>query len=359
MHVVGCRGSDTDPTLVITADLVFTGQAPIEDGAVAIRGAEIVAVGTADDLLEGAEETITLGDATILPGLIDLHVHGAENVAKLFVDGGVTTVRDLGSELLTLQRAPHRMGGLRILRAGPIITAPNGYPVPVFGSRVALPIRGEVQARAAVRRVADAGAAVIKIAVDRGFRGTWPVLSTPEIRAIVDEAHAHGLTVTAHVTSPEDAERAVSGGVDELAHMPCSAPAAATMRAFARREIPIVGTLHVEQTFRCPATVANATAFVAAGGTLLYGTDYGNPLIPAGIDVDELRLMARAGLSPREVLENATARAADELNNRRTGTLAPGLTADIIAVSGNALQDLGHLAEIQLVISNGRIVKRS
>ena len=105
----------------------------------------------------------------------------------------------------------------------------------------------------------------------------------------------------------------------------------------------------------CPV-VEYASAFVDAGGTLLYGSDYGNPGIPLGADVDELRLMVRAGLSPREVLTNATARAGEQLGIEKIGTLQTGAPADLVAVDGDVFTDLEALEVPRLVIVRGRLV---
>jgi imidazolonepropionase-like amidohydrolase len=167
------------------------------------------------------------------------------------------------------------------------------------------------------------------------------------------------------VLEQDGVDRALAGGVDELAHMPCLGVSASSMRELARR-IPIVGTLHVARTvhaafpsaFSCPDAVANARIFVAAGGTLLYGTDMGNPGIPDDVDVDELVLMRRAGLTPVQVLRAATAAAADELHRPSLGRLASGSPADLWAVRGDATTDLRRLAHPVLAIVRGEVVRQ-
>ena len=207
----------------------------------------------------------------------------------------------------------------------------------------------------------------IKIALEDGSAGGghMPMLTLAEVRAIVRAAHRHGRIVTAHALEQSGVDRALAGGVDELAHLPCSHVSARSIREVACRRIPIVGTLHVSRTvheadpsFSCPDAVANARIFVGAGGTLLYGSDMGNPGIPLDLDVDELLLMRDAGLSPVEVLRAATSAGGAELGRPRLGRLAPGSPADLWAVRGNAATDLGRLSHPVLAIVRGALVRQ-
>jgi imidazolonepropionase-like amidohydrolase len=353
LALAGCGGADLHGDLLIRADRLFDGTRVIEPGAVLVRGERIVAVG--EELDADAKRTIDLGDATILPGFIDLHVHDND---PLMVRGGVMTVRNLGAPIETLS-APNEDAELCVLGAGPLVTAPGGYPIPVWGPSIALEVRGENAARAAVRDLARRGAAVIKIALEPG-PGTWPMLDVDEVRAIVDEAHEYDLSVTAHISDQRGVELALAGGVDELAHMPCFDVPSEALREVVEREIEVVATLHVIDISRiCPDPVPQATRFVALGGRLLYGSDLGNPGIPYGIDVDELRLLGRAGLTPEEVLAAATSRAGEQIELDPLGTLAERAPADVIAVPGDARLLEDDLATPLLVIRGGRIVVES
>jgi imidazolonepropionase-like amidohydrolase len=345
--------------LLLRANRLFDGRAFVEPGALLVRGGRIVAVGRSVD--GKATRTIDLGDATILPGLVDLHVHGfgrcsgcpPRRTFAATLRGGVTTVRDLGSPLPSLRPAGS-YEGLRVLMAGPLITAPGGYPVPVWGPAQALPVRSPADARRAVRTVAARGAAVVKIALESLF-GQWPMLSVPEVRAIVAEAHRHRLRVTAHALGVRGVETAVAGGVDELAHTPCGATNA-LMRRIAARRIPVVSTLHVEAVLVAGGCGYVASRLVSLGERLLYGTDVGNRGIPYGIDVDELRRMRAAGMTPSQVLAAATSRAGAEAGLAPLGTLARGAPADVIAVRGDARRLADDLASPLLVVSAGRVV---
>jgi imidazolonepropionase-like amidohydrolase len=199
-----------------------------------------------------------------------------------------------------------------------------------------------------VRTLAERGAAIVKVSLEPG--PGWPMLSPEELDALLDEAHARGLKVVAHAQA-QGTRLALDAGVDELAHMPCGGASAPFVAEVARRGIPVVATLHVYGGCR-----ANARALMSAGGTLLYGSDFGNPGIPAGIDVEELRLMVEAGLSRLAVLRTATAVAGRLLGLAPLGTLVPGAPADIVGVRGVPTQNPATLGEPILIVAGGHPV---
>ena len=341
----GCGGNGLRGSVLVTADRLFDGRTFHTPGSVLLDGERIVAIDPARTVT--AARTIRLGNATILPGFIDLHVH-AEGQA---LSGGVTTVRNLGAPL-TYLHPPLVYEGLRILAAGPLVSVAGGYPETTWGTTLALDVTSPADSRKAVDVLARRGAAVIKIALDSNH-DRWPMLTLAEVRTIVAEAHRRGLKVTAHALWPDGVERALAGGVDELAHTPCGATEGMIRRIVARH-VPVVATLHVEQLVYggCPDV---ASRIVGLGGTLLYGTDVGNPGIPSGIDPTELRLMEDAGLTPLQVLAAATSGAGAELGLAPLGTLAPHAPADVIAVRGDARKLDPSMATPLLVISSGRV----
>lgn len=337
--------------LLVSAGRVFDGERVIEDGAVLIAFGRVAWVGRLGEADVQATRRASFPSGTILPGFIDLHVHRlGPDVAT-----GVTTSRDLGAPIgqLTLAVPDPPPGEKRLLLAGPMITVPGGYPIPVWGAAIGEPVRGGAEARAAVRLLADHGAAVIKISLEHQF----PMLSASEVTAIVDEAHALGLDVTAHVSHVDVARIALESGVDELAHMPCVGRDVEIMRELAR-DVPVVGTLHV--ALGCPALLENARAFVAAGGVLLYGSDYGSDReVPNGIDVEELELLVAAGLSPLEAIAAATSRAGEALGLAPLGSLVEAAPADLIVVRGDPTKRLEELARPLLVVAGGKVVAGS
>jgi imidazolonepropionase-like amidohydrolase len=202
-------------------------------------------------------------------------------------------------------------------------------------------VRGVDEARGAVRMLVRRGASVIKV----GLSETFPNLSLDELRAIVDEAHAAGVRVSAHVEDSAGARTALAAGVDDFAHMP-SQRDAALMERLAQARMEIVGTLHVISGSRRIAVLANARAFVRAGGTLLYGSDFGNQGIPTGVDGLELQLMHQAGVSRLDVLRNATSRSAAVLGRPDIGRLRGGASADVVVVRGDPSVDLRVVSSV-------------
>lgn len=362
---------------VLIPDRIFDGYAMREGHGVAVRGAVITAVGPVATL--PAARRLVLAGATLLPGFIDLHGH----VAVQGVPGatvlrhGATTVRDLTGP------ARPRGGGdgsLRQLAAGPILTAPHGYPLPVWAgggghghgdaSALAVEVADAGQARKVVNHLVDAGASVIKIALEPGGSAgapwsrhaarvppPWPLLAPDVLQAIVREAHARDRKVSAHLSNAAGARLALDAGVDEWAHMPCEAlPEDMIARAVAAG-VRIVGTL--DTLSACSGVLANTGEFVARGGMLLYGTDMAHTELPWGINARELELMlhaSRGKLSAEAVLSAATARAGEHLGMAPLGQLVPGAPADLVAVRGNPLHAFKRLEYPELVISGGRVV---
>ena len=354
--LAACGADDpVDADLIVSADRLFDGRELIENGAVAIKGDEVVAAGAADDLDATAPRRMNLDDATILPGLVDLHGHTLGENQRF---SAVTTVRDVGASEASIAVFRQEPAWPRVVYAGPLITVPDGYPIPVHGSDLAAVVRSPDEGRETVRRLHELGAGVIKVGLEKGGRGL-PILSRPELDAIVEEAHDRDLLVTAHVSHVDQARMALEAGVDDLAHMPCVGDDAELMADLADAGVEIVGTLDVISEFGFCPVLDYAADYVRAGGTLLYGSDSGNPGVPPGVDVEELRLMVRAGLSPQEALTNATSRAAEQLDIEGLGTLREGAPADLVAVDGNPFADLERLDVPRLLIVRGRIVVRN
>jgi imidazolonepropionase-like amidohydrolase len=369
LTTLGCGNADRDAgvggtraasvatkTLYVQADQLFNGRTLISGRvAVAVRGGKIVAAGRLK-IPRGAR-VIRLRNATILPGMIDLHVHESP---WALLRMGVTTTRNVGITERGLRRPITPPGYPRIVYAGPVITVPGGYPSRRFPA-LAAPVRSPQEAAAKVRSLVAKGAAVIKIALETGMDGSLPTLSVEQVQAIVAEAHRHRRIVTAHALEGKGVAIALAGGVDELAHMPCVGVTPEQIATLVERRIPVVGTLHVAQLFIsrggiiCPDLMANARAFVRQGGTLFYGTDI--PLVPPTLDRTELGLMQQAGMTATQVLRAATAEAGKELGMAPLGTLQRGAPADLFAVRGDPTRSLATLRRPVFVMARGARIR--
>jgi imidazolonepropionase-like amidohydrolase len=406
--LVACRSAEREElqsvSLVVTNGIVIdgTGADPIIDGLVAIRGNRIVAVGQSTDFKIPTDvAVIDAAGGTILLGVINSHAHRVALAATrghLFLLDGVTSVCDLAgllSRMKEFEREESISGmAARGFKAGPIVTAPGGYPGSNFGSNISYEIRGEDEAENAVRDLHTRGADFIKVALEPGplFNEYLPVLNLEELRSIVATAHAHGLLVRAHVTNSAMLDMALEAGVDVIEHVPMPYDAndklvsmfddAGVFRIPFELEkkmlrlidqgvvlVPTLdvstggwdtyvwGDIGVEPEEFIQANLGVVRFFQDSGGIIAVGNDYGVPGVIPGMPLREMELLQTAGLSPLEVIEAATKNAAyvcgqsDEL-----GTLEKGKLADLIVVDGNPLEDLNAMDSVLYVVKDGEVV---
>jgi imidazolonepropionase-like amidohydrolase len=269
--LAACGGSDRNAPAAqpapsgrraLTGGQVFTGGA-FSQASVGFDGDRITAV-TAD--VPGGVAAVDCTDLWLLPGFIDAHVHLQFADPASVLAGGVTTVRDLGS--------PHAVGlalrnptPLRVLAAGQILTPVGGYPSQSWGADgTSRQVRSAEDAPPAVAEQADAGAAVIKVALEPN---AGPLFDAATLDAIVTAAHARNLQVTAHVGAAEALRLAMESGVDELAHLPLHAVTPAEMVAAAGAGMVVVSTLQINAA---PTALEALAAFRGAGGVVVFGS---------------------------------------------------------------------------------------
>lgn len=395
--------------LLLHAARVFDGHKMRTNTSVLVVNGNVMQIGPRGSFAPDNAKVIDLGDATILPGFIELHAHlSFQHVpADTVLKHGITTIRDVGGPV----HKPYGGNGtLRMLTSGPIITAPGGYPIPLTGEKnIATPVSTEKEARETVRNLIDAGAVVIKIALEpggepgapwsgdhahghhhnhaaagnhahhaqpnheppnhepanhahsshphpnTGLSTAWPLLPERVVKAIVDEAHANKRKVTAHIAEVKGAEIAINAGVDEWAHVPCDIIPEPLLKKAVSQGVRIVTTL--DTLSKCPGVAHNARIWREQGGELLYGAEIAHPDVPRGIDAQELMYMMQMGnMETLEVLRAATSKAGEHLGLPLLGTLLPGAPADMIAIKGDPTHNLKNLEYPDLVISGGEIV---
>jgi imidazolonepropionase-like amidohydrolase len=376
---------------------------PMEVGVVVVEDGRIASVGPARELASGVE-VVDLGDATLLPGLIDAHVHlvwsaSAEphevveresraltalrcaNNAERHLRSGVTTVRDVGSTdglAIDIARAVELgiLPGPRVVAAGRAIAMTGGH-----GWFLGREADGPDAVRRAAREEMKAGATCIKLMASGGVYGHAeepgsPQLTIEEMRAAVEEAHKGGRKVAAHAYSIEAINNALESGVDSIEHGSfLDRQTAATMRELGAYLVPTMsvyqamsdkgpelGTPEYIQRKTAEVLEASREAFRLARDNdvpIAAGTDCGAPGHPHGTLPQELMLMVEAGATPMQALRYGTSAPADLLGlSEEVGTLAPGKQADLLAVDGNPINDIRVLRKVRLVLRSGAEVFR-
>lgn len=296
---------------------------------------------------------------TLLPGLIDSHVHlrGSEQL-RAATCAGVTTVVELGThpdELITQLRTEDE--GCALLSAGSAASAPGSTQIAVMGFPAESGVSGTADAERFVAWRAAAGADLIKIIIEDPEATDTPALAPETLAALVSSAHARNLRTVAHVVTAASFTRGLDAGVDILTHAPLdhalpeqtahrmagsgtiAAPTLIMMRGVARARLGE----RAEQAFS--HALDSVRRMHAAAVPIIAGTDAndtpGSPSpVPHGSALhDELDLLREAGLTAREALTAATSGAAAALRRTDRGPIANGQRADLLLVDGDPLDD--------------------
>jgi imidazolonepropionase-like amidohydrolase len=387
--------------VVIRAAALFDGvsQVLLARPSVEVVNGVIAAVHGQAGSVPADAHVVDLPGLTLLPGLVDAHVHlcldatsdpvghlaemdddllreQMAEAARRALRAGVTTVRDLGDRgylaLDLCTRAPTGGAGPlpTIVAAGPPITTPGGHCHFLGGAA-----DGERALRAAVRERAERGVDVIKVMASGGnlTPGSLPYepqFDAGSLRVIVHEAYRHGLPVTAHAHSARSIADAVTAGVDGIEHATfmsaegVDAPEA-VIRAIAAQRIAVgwtvgrdpdhAGALMPQIASRMAGLRATRRRLYESGAVLVPGSDAG---VSAAKPHDALRFapedMAEAGLRPAEILQALTSGAATACGlGDRKGRIAAGFDADILAVDGNPLEDVAAIRSLRAVYVGG------
>ena len=414
--LLGATSAFAAPTYIHAGKLIAVpGQAARGASTIVVDDGRIVSVLDGHVPAPEGSPVIDLKNRTVLPGLIDSHVHlssdraGNEGLAAAMTDGvplnsyetywngmktlraGFTTVRNLGDEhgkVLALKEASRRgwLMAPRIIDAGESISTTGGH----MDGRVGLAddvgealvhtdnlCDGADDCRRAVRRQVGRGVDVIKFATTGGVNsgtGLATRMVEDEARALVDTAHAYGRKVAVHAHGAEGIKLAVRAGADSIEHgtvmddeilklmkehrtfyVPTLSTVNGYLERLAANPNAYPPAIKAQIDWRIGITGKSLQKAYPAGIRIAYGTDAG--VSKHGRNADEFELLVKYGMPPAEAIKAATVNAAELLGvDKETGTIEPGKAADIIAVDGDPLADVKVLKAMKFVMARGQVV---
>ena len=398
---------------VISADRLFDARSGRlqADAELLVVDGRIAAVATGGRAVQAPADAarLDLGDMTVLPGLIDMHVHidsdptyggytGLQFNDRFWsvlavphalrtLEAGFTTIRTLGADAwndVGLRQAidAGKVPGPRIQTAAFAFGATGGhcdstYFPPSMAQRSRYNADSPEEGRKRVRELRKYGAQVIKICATGGVfsRNTEPgqqQMRFEEMRAVVEEAHQWGLTVAAHAHGASGIREAIRAGVDTIEHasliddegirLAKERGAWLSMDIYNTEYTQAEGAANgvLPENLRKDREIAevqrqNFKKAHEAGVGMVYGTDAG--IFPHGDNGRQFAVMVRYGMTPAEAIQAATINAATAMRREDLGALEPGRFADLIAVPGDPTQDVALLERVPFVMKGGAVVK--
>lgn len=406
-----------DPVIVIRAGTLIDGVSPQprRNQDVVIRGNHIVEVGssTTTHALPAGARLIDLSNSTVLPGLIDTHTHiflqgevpsaGGYDVqilkypasfraaratvaARRALEQGFTTIRDVETEGagygdVGIKKAINEgyIPGPRMFVATRAISSTGGYSLDDYAPEITVPkgaqiIDGPVEARKAARKQLDNGADWIKVYMthrswvdEHGDLVSQPTLTVEELKAVVDEAHGWHRKVACHAYNGLGLQRALDGGCDSIEHgLELTDAQIAQMIRQGTWYVPTLAVYYYDpdpedtpsgkrDRKRVALHGVSFQKALRAGVKIAFGTDVGGFVWTDPI-AQEFAREVEFGMTPMQAIQSATSKAAELLGRKgELGVIAPGALADVVAVSGNPLEDVHVLEKVSFVMKDGAV----
>lgn len=391
-------------------------QKVLTEQTIIVENEKIISVSSGYQNPGKSDQAVDLKNATVMPGLMDMHVHiESQTSPTRYVDGfrdneadvaykalpyahitlmsGFTTVRDLGGSGVNIALRNAINNGLvvgpRIYTAGKSIAPTGGHADPTNGVKRELMgdpgpdqgvINGPFDARKAVRQAVKYGSDVIKVTATGGVLsvardGSAPQFQQDELNAIVETARDFGIHVAAHAHGDEGMKRAVQAGIHSIEHGTLMTEETMDMmKAAGTWYVPTVtaGMSAAEyakipgyyppvvrdKAMRIGAQIQDTFAKAYKRGVkIAFGTDAG--VFPHGENYREFIYMTEVGMPNLEAIQSATLNAAQLLGiEDKLGTIESGKLADIIAVSGNPAEDISAMQKVVFVMKDGKIFKQ-
>jgi imidazolonepropionase-like amidohydrolase len=393
--VHGALDAQVDDELALVGATVHASpeQAPLEDAVVLIRDGRIAAIGARGSTAVPSDaRIIDCTGSTVVAGFWNSHVHFferkwadaaslsaadlARQLEEMLTRYGFTSAFELGGAWANTRALRERIetdevNGPRIRTTGEVLLAPGAAPVDdVVRALGFIPVRNyevgdPAAARAAATSLLAAGADGIKLHLQRPPPGK-PPLPTTAIEAAVGQAHRLGKPVFVHPTSGADVLAAARAGVDVIAHTtPLTGPWDATiLRAMSERGVALTPTLSLwKEALRrervslqeqaVGIAVDQLRAWVATGGTVLFGSDLG---VVEYDPTEEYELMAAAGMSFAQILASLTTAPAERFGASELGRIAVGLVADLVVLAGDPAMDIRSLADVRYTMRAGEVI---